>query len=185
MALNLLAPAVVRFRDASTPDEDITYRYWDFGNGNTATDTEEPDDQTYTDPGVYTVSLSVASPKGTDQHSDTVTVSAQAEQGEIAAQQWLTDGGTGDIILRMYITDPADPNLAGYYGEVSDATPLEDEVYVAATFGGAGATILSIRWLFTETLPAPGTVYTFTLTSVNTQGLRSLVPVTVLTGGSP
>lgn len=182
MALNLLAPAVVAFEDASTPAEDITYRHWDFGNGNTEDDTTAPADQTYSTPGVYTVSLAVASPKGTDIFEDTITISEEAQSGEIVAQQWLTDGGTGDIILRLFVTDPADPNLAGYYSEVSGATPLVDEVYDTAT---GAITYVDFRWLATESLPAPGTAYTVSVTSVNTQGLRSRLPVTALTSGSP
>ena len=72
MAIAGIAPFTVTFTDTSTPDDQITYWYWDFGDGDTSTD-QNPE-HTYSASGDYTVTLSVASPKGTDQFSDTVNV---------------------------------------------------------------------------------------------------------------
>lgn len=51
----------VNFADASTGD--ISEWSWDFGNGNTST-AENPPQQTYTSPGAYNVTLTVEAPNG-------------------------------------------------------------------------------------------------------------------------
>jgi PKD repeat protein len=56
------APLIVDFIDASTGT--ITTRLWDFGDGITST-LQNPS-HTYADPGLYTVSLAVTGPGGTD-----------------------------------------------------------------------------------------------------------------------
>ena len=55
-------PLTVNFTDQSTGD--ITSWSWDFGDG--ATSTEQNPSHTYTDPGTYTVSLTVTGPGGSD-----------------------------------------------------------------------------------------------------------------------
>lgn len=64
---------VVQFTDTSTPAADITFWYWEFGDGSTSYD-QHPT-HTYTDPGTYTVTLYVSSSRGTSSASGTHTVS--------------------------------------------------------------------------------------------------------------
>jgi len=56
------APLKVAFTDASSGD--ITYRHWDFGDGQFSSDSEP--DHTYAIAGAYTVSLAVMGPGGSD-----------------------------------------------------------------------------------------------------------------------
>ena len=56
------APLTVNFSDEST--DDITSCLWDFGDGETST--EQNPNHTYDNPGIYTVSLSVSGPHGSD-----------------------------------------------------------------------------------------------------------------------
>jgi len=60
-------PLTVHFTDLSTGD--ITTWSWDFGDG--ATSTERNPAHTYTDSGIYTVSLTVTGPGGTDTEAKT------------------------------------------------------------------------------------------------------------------
>lgn len=62
------------FVDASTPADAITYWLWDFGDGSAYYEGQTPPPHLYDTPGVYTVTLHVASAKGIDTFSDTVTV---------------------------------------------------------------------------------------------------------------
>lgn len=66
----------VTFVDASTPEDQITYWLWDFGDGSAYYEGQTPPPHLYDTVGVYTVTLHVASAKGTDTFSDTVTVEA-------------------------------------------------------------------------------------------------------------
>lgn len=61
------APVTIQFDDASTSEPPVTAWAWDFGDGNTST--EQDPTHAYTQPGIYTVSLTVTSPSG----SDTIT----------------------------------------------------------------------------------------------------------------
>jgi len=56
------APLTVKFKDQSTGD--LTSWSWDFGDGSTST--EQKPAHTYADPGIYTVSLTVTGPEGSD-----------------------------------------------------------------------------------------------------------------------
>jgi PKD repeat protein len=181
MALNLLNPAVVSFTDTSTPQADLTFWHWDFGDGTTSDD-QAPADKTYAVSGTYTVSLAVASPKGTDMYSDTITISDQALPAAIFATQWLVDPGSGDYILRTFVFDPVDPNLVGYFYEATDGVPLIAEAYKDKDIGGT--TTLDLRFV-APNVPVTGETYTVTVTSVNTQGLRSRLGMTTVTGGAP
>jgi len=67
------ATFTVTFVDASVPTGTITYWLWDFGDGSDY-EGQTPAPHAYATPGVYTVTLHVASAKGSDTFSDTVTV---------------------------------------------------------------------------------------------------------------
>jgi len=84
----------IRFTDG-TIGEDITHWKWDFGDGSNST--ERNPAHTYTDPGSYTVTLSVTNTGGSDAlvKVDYITVSAQPEDApEIKWQRCL--GGTSE-----------------------------------------------------------------------------------------
>jgi len=106
-------PLAVAFTDLSTGT--ITSRSWNFGDG--ATSTLQNPSHTYTSVGVYTVSLTVSGPAGSDTHTevDYITVVVNAEfvgtptsgfspllvtftdqsQGNITSWAWnFGDGGT-------------------------------------------------------------------------------------------
>jgi microbial collagenase len=180
MPLNLLNPATVSFTDTSTPSADITFWHWDFGDGTTSDD-QAPADKTYAVSGSYTVSLAVASAKGTDIYEDTITVSDQALPGAILYTQWVIDGGTGDYILRTAVADPVDSNHVGYYYEATGGTPVIAEAYKVKA---GGTSYLDLRFVLPD-VPGTGETYTVTVTSVNTQGLRSRLGVTTVTDGAP
>jgi len=72
MALIGGTPLLVTFVDESAPADDLTYWHWDFGDGDTY-DGQTPPPHLYETPGVYTVTLHVASAKGIGTFSDTVT----------------------------------------------------------------------------------------------------------------
>ena len=65
-------PMTVAFTDGSSPADEITYWLWDFGDGTTY-EGQTPPAHPYDTDGIYTVTLSVASAKGIDTFSDTVT----------------------------------------------------------------------------------------------------------------
>jgi PKD repeat protein len=66
----------VQFTDTSTPEELISYWYWDFGDGNASY--EQNPTHIYADAGVYDVTLYVAGPRGsasvTNPHTVTTVV---------------------------------------------------------------------------------------------------------------
>jgi len=64
----------VTFVDASMPDAEITYWSWDFGDGSAVYEGQTPPAHVYPAPGTYTVTLSVASAKGIDTFTDTITI---------------------------------------------------------------------------------------------------------------
>ena len=64
------APLRVTFSNSSTGE--ITGCSWDFGNGSTASCTSPT--ITFTEPGVYTVGLTVTGPGGSDMTSRVITV---------------------------------------------------------------------------------------------------------------
>ncbi len=77
------APLIVNFSDESTGD--ITSCLWDFGDGETST--EENPTHTYDNPGIYTVSLSVSGPHGSDTEVKLGYITVSEPDGD--------DGGGG------------------------------------------------------------------------------------------
>lgn len=71
MSVSGVAPLVVTFTDTSEPSQDVTFWYWNFGDGSDSNDQNPV--HAYAAVGVYTVSLTVSSAKGTSVVTDTVT----------------------------------------------------------------------------------------------------------------
>lgn len=154
MALTLPAPAIVRFRDTSTPAEDITYRHWDFGNGNTADDTTEPSDQTYSTVGVYSVSLAISSPRGMDTAEDTVTVYSNYDPFTAAAG---LSSIPAEVFAADFVADPGDyltfeVSLDGvtYAASITFTTGGEFTVYVRGEDPAGGLLVATADITITE-----------------------------------
>ena len=62
----------VQFTDTSTPAAEITFWHWEFGDG--AQSDEQHPTHKYVQPGVYTVTLWISSPRGADSATGTQTV---------------------------------------------------------------------------------------------------------------
>jgi len=105
------APLGVSFTDLSTGD--ITSRLWTFGDGETST-AQNPV-HTYDLPGVYTVSLEVTGPAGTDTHTevDYITVSAVPDppvsgfsgtpiSGQSPLEATFTNLSTGEVTTWLW-----------------------------------------------------------------------------------
>ncbi len=85
-----LAPLDVDFTDASTGSPSSWS--WDFGDGGTST--QQNPSHTYTDSGVYTVSLQVTNGDGSDSESKTGYIDVQSPFSEFYAQSESNVSGT-------------------------------------------------------------------------------------------
>ncbi|RMF37742.1 MAG: PKD domain-containing protein [Chloroflexi bacterium] len=119
----------ITFTNESTGSPPLSYR-WDFGDGEFSD--EESPTHVYQHPGVYTVTLTVSNPLGTDQAQAVITVLPLVEPLEewrirAAVIQWfpLRDGQGGFIALARLELPP------GYRRE-----DLGDEMTLELTIGG-------------------------------------------------
>jgi PKD repeat protein len=129
-----------QFTDASTPAGEITAWSWNFGDANAPTADQTSTLQnplhTYSQPGPYTVQLTVTSPGGTNTTSNTVTVTGTANQPPTATFDLPTSctAGTpcgfhststdpdGDIALATFAWNFGDPTSASNTADTPDAT---------------------------------------------------------------
>lgn len=88
------APLTVDFTDKSTGG--ITSWAWNFGDG--ATSTQQSPTHTYTDPGTYTVSLTVTGPAGSDTGTKNNYISVTADQSDTDGTGGGGGGGGGCFI---------------------------------------------------------------------------------------
>jgi PKD repeat protein len=94
------APLNVTFTDSSSGD--ITYRHWDFGDGQFSSDSEP--EHTYAATGNYTVSLAIMGPGGSDVETKAEYVKVATgvigwdEAGSYIGQQQVVDG----IVVSAY-----------------------------------------------------------------------------------
>ncbi|HSL18179.1 MAG TPA: PKD domain-containing protein [Methylomirabilota bacterium] len=148
---------------ASDPDGDDVTVLWDFGDGMTSTELE-PGDHTYTDAGVYTVTLTATDDQGlADPTPATRTVTVTA--GNLPPDATI-DEPTGDVTI-------AAGGSVFFSGSTSD--PDGDPVTVLWDFGdGSSSTQLAPG---NHTYADPG-VYTVTLTATDDQGLTDPTPAT-------
>lgn len=125
------APLTVTFQDASTGD--ITQRTWTFGDGTTSTETHPI--HTYTSPGSFPVSLTVAGPGGTVTKTQAGAVVVDTEAGSTAwrfAVVGDTHVPTAALIAEMVTSMKADGvNLVLVPGDIVE--------------GGAGANTAELR----------------------------------------
>ena len=127
------APLTVVFTDTSTGP--ATSWFWDFGDGNSSDQTSPT--HTYTETGVYSVSLTVSNSSGSDVITKTnfITVTSMPTISDVRITNvrdssftvsWLTDiESTGSI---RYGTDPNNLNQTGE--DVRGASTSDDTHYV-------------------------------------------------------
>ena len=107
------APLSVKFTDASTGS--ITSRAWDFNNDGTVDSTEQSPTFVYTNPGTFTVNLTVSGPGGKDSEIKTAYVSVSTPPaapvaafsgtplaGNAPLSVKFTDASTGSITSRSW-----------------------------------------------------------------------------------
>jgi uncharacterized delta-60 repeat protein len=102
-----MAPLTVQFTDTSTGI--ITSWAWDFDNDGTVDSTEQNPSYTYTDPGAYTVKLSVAGPGGSGEN-------VKSNHITVAIITWAKSygGGGHDYACSIQQTSDGGYIVAGY-----------------------------------------------------------------------
>jgi PKD repeat protein len=143
------APLVVNFTDQSTGP--ISSYSWNFGNSITSS-LQHPS-TTYTSPGVYTVTLTVTTPAGTDTKTSTLTVYDKPAVAFTATT--ATAGCTPHNVQFNSTVTPNSPGTVAYNWDFGDGTT------------GTGATAA-------HTYVTPGT-YTVLLTATNGAGCSRTV----------
>ena len=138
MALTGKPPYTVTFVEASTPAEDITHWGWDFGDGSSF-DGQDPDPHLYPTVGVYPVTLHIASDKGSDTFTDTVTVALDpftvlnglvvVAPASVAVADFISDAG--DYTVFGVATAPGGP----YFTAASLAVPGLIPLYILGCYG--------------------------------------------------
>jgi PKD repeat protein len=105
----------------SYPDIDLIDQVtWDYGDGNTSSETATTFDYTYAAPGNYTISLSLSNACGSDEQSRFVTLEPNA--GEIALDVGENEGFEGDVVLVPVILKEYVGTLAALQGTARFAT---------------------------------------------------------------
>ena len=140
------APLPVQFRDASDAgSEPVTARVWDFGDGTTST-AEDPS-HAYTQPGIYTVSLTTTTSAGPDTERKNGFITVDPAVG------FTLTPATGTVPATVTFTD------------TTDAAPLTIAAW-AWDFGDGGtSTLQNPVHTYTE-----AGAYTVTLTITTEQG---------------
>ncbi|PLW95112.1 MAG: hypothetical protein C0592_00800, partial [Marinilabiliales bacterium] len=109
----------VSFTNLSTSDDVFPFYLWDFGDGNTSTQTNPT--HTYASPGVYTVCLTISDSCGTDSSCATVTVTCLSPNAAFSAginnlsvnftdmssnspSSWMWDFGDGNTSIMQHPT---------------------------------------------------------------------------------
>ena len=113
------APLAVAFTDKSSGPSPRTY-HWDFGDGSTSPDTNPS--HTYAANGVYTVTLTVTNPFGTDSATKTELIRVGA--GPVA--DFVGTPQTGLLPLAVAFTDQSTGNPATWRWEFGDGAISSD-----------------------------------------------------------
>jgi PKD repeat protein len=147
-----VAPLVVQFTDASTGT--ITDRLWDFGNGQTSTAVNPSYE--YKEPGVYTVTLTINGPGGTDSKTRTnyITVGTPPPVADFTGTPV-----SGPAPLTVSFTDKSIGSVTSWlwnFGDGGETSTAENPVH---TYNTPGA--------YTVTLTATGPGGTGTKTRTN------------------
>ncbi len=124
------APLTVSFSDSSTGD--ITEWSWDFGDGSPADPNQNPT-HTYTQPGVYTVSLTVTGPGG----SDTATLTDLITVDGPPTAAFAATPVSGQVPLTVAFTDSS-TGATGWQWDFGDGSPVDTTQNPTHTYDTAG-----------------------------------------------
>ena len=153
------APLSVAFTDASSGF--ITSRLWSFGDG--ATSTQAFPDHAYSAAGIYTVSLTVAGPAGTDTQTKTEYITALPPRPE---SDFSASPTIGHVPLDVDFTDDSSGVITsrswsfGDGGTSTEANPRHTYAVVGSytvslTVTGPGGSDTETEPHFIEVLPPP------------------------------
>jgi hypothetical protein len=145
------AELTVTFVDASTPTDEITYWSWDFGDGSAIYEGQTPPAHLYDTPGVYTVTLHVASDKGIDTFTDTVTVSDPLNPAVTALVMIHPDTGPlGGLTTTVTVNPtPVSSGRTVTLGWYKQATETEADLRNIGTMvWNAGTSLYELLWTF-------------------------------------
>jgi len=131
------APHLVSFTDLSTGD--VTGWLWAFGDGGTST--EQNPSHIYNDAGVYTVSLEVSGPAGTDSRIETdyVTVTPGPPVADFSASPQ-----SGLAPLEVSFTDLSAGDVTGWYWTFGDGETSTDQ-HPTHVYADPGAYTVSLE----------------------------------------
>ena len=115
-----IAPLDVQFADRSTGV--ISSWYWDFGDGTEAT--EATPSHRYTEPGVYSVSLTVTGPAGTDSKIRQDYI--QVDDGLLAAD-FFADTTRGFVPFKVQFTDLSQGFVNSWAWDLGDGNFSADQ----------------------------------------------------------
>ncbi len=165
------APLSVTF-DSSTSSGDITAYAWDFGDGNTSTDASPS--HTFTDPGSYTVTLTVSGAGGTSAPvSATISVNAPPVPAPVAAFTPSTTAGDAPLSV-TFDSSTSSGDITAYTWDFGDGSTSTDaspshtftdpgSYTVTLTVSGAGGTSAPVSaTISVNAPPVPAPVAAFT-----------------------
>jgi PKD repeat protein len=112
------APLDVRFYNISTGD--LTDREWDFGDGFT-NDTRDSITHTYSNPGIYTVRLTVSGPNVSDTITKTAYIWVDQPEPPLQAE-FSASGRTGIYPREVRFRDRSAGNITDWYWAFGDGT---------------------------------------------------------------
>jgi len=131
------APLTVQFTDASAGN--ITAWHWDFGDGNTSTETNPS--HTYANAGTYTVSLNASNAYG----SDVVTVADAVHVLPAPVAGFACSPGSGYLPLAVTFTSTSTGNVTAWHWDFGDrATSTEANPVHTYTVAGAYTVTLNV-----------------------------------------
>lgn len=111
----------VKFTENSTGS--ITSRSWDFGDGGTST--EQNPSHTYTEAGVYTVSLTVTGPGGSDTETKSDYITVTVPPAPVAG--FSTNVTNGDEDLLVTFADSSSGNITSWLWNFGDGTTSAEQ----------------------------------------------------------
>jgi len=151
-----MAPLTVNFTDQSTGD--ITEWLWNFGD-TSPTNNEQNPTHNYDDPGIYTVSLTVTGPGGTDTETKTNYITVTEEPIPPVADFSGTPT-TGTVPLEVSFTDTSTGEITGWSWDF-DNNGTEDSTNQNSTYTYYDAGTFSV----TLEVTGPGGIDTETKTN--------------------
>lgn len=110
------APLTITFNDTSIGT--VTARAWDFGDGNTSTG--ETAVTTYTNPGAYTVSLTVSGPAGSDTATKTDLISVTAVPTPTPVADFTASPTSGTAPVTVDFTDNSTGDITDWAWDFGD-----------------------------------------------------------------